>query len=718
METDASDSELTQAAAFEPLATALMHSLVEMLQIEPGSEPWDRLLEHFDGLKASRPQDSWLRDSYLELFGPSGDWTQAKVFEELNRQYGRSSPPISLDLVSLGTELHLPPLSVPIIPIARHPVSGSVTVASWLPGLSGLLEQDRADILKDFWCTDQVRAVWAEPAAIRRFLTRNKDRVTLSPFPAHEDLRGLADQAPAEDVPWIDAASLVLLEKDQRELGISARLMRELVAVPVFRGENIVTVLSPGPLGPQVETRIQLAQRTSKVATVFQLRGDEHSISQLIDRAESQSIDPSKIFRAPRPKGAGGRAPAAEGRGDRGAGSSIHLLSGEEAEVVRLVSTCLYKAIQGRASDIIFAEARDRLRVRYKIDGEWLDEPGKLPKAHAAAVINHIKIKSGLSISVRKTAQNGYFTREINGTRYRFRVNTSLDLAGEKAVFRIQPDSDSVRTLEEYGMPPRYIDAIDQTLASSTGLIVLAGPTGCGKSTTIYSIIRRLDPSKQNILTCENPIEIEMPNIFQSYIEEGGQMTYALWTRGLLHQAPDVAVVGEMLDPDTVEAVIRVASSGHRVISTLHTNTAAAIPARLMNFGAEAFYIEQILTVGISQRLVKIICPKCSVEVPVPAQEKLRRMGLGPERFAGVASLRQGRGCAYCQNRGTYGRRAIFEALLADDEVKEAIGQRATALELGRIMAKRGEKTIFDQALDEAIAGNISLEEACRTRSA
>jgi type II secretory ATPase GspE/PulE/Tfp pilus assembly ATPase PilB-like protein len=710
-----SNDDLVQSHSFEDLDLLLMHSLLEMLAIAPDTEPWPQLVEHFGRLKNIPPIDSWKLETCLELFGPTGEWTHEKVFEELNREYGGSTPPIKLDLLSVGMQLHIPPLSIPLVPIARHPVSGFMTVASWLPGLSEVLGRNRTNILNEFWCTDQVQAVWADPGAIRTFLKRNSERVTLEPAPAHEDFRGLVDKLGADDAPWIDAHSIVLLEKDQKELGISARLMREILAVPVFRAQNIVTALSATKLSPQVETRIQMALRTSKVATVFQLRSDEQSISQLIDRAESQSIDPSRIFRGPKSNAAGGQAPASAGLPDRISRSGIHLRAGDEAEAVRLVNTCLYKAIQLRASDIIFAETRDRLRVRYKIDGEWMDETGKLPREYAAAVINHIKIKSGLSISIRKTTQDGYFSKEINSNQYRFRVNTSMDVSGEKAVLRVQPDADSIRTLEEFGMPQRYIDAIDQTMAGSTGLVILTGPTGCGKSTTIYSVIQRLDPLKQNILTCEDPVEIEMPNVFHSQPE--WPQTIALWTRGLLRQSPCIAIVGEMRDAETVEAVIRVASSGHRVISTLHTNTAWDIPTRLMNFGAEAFFIEQILTVGISQRLVKLICPKCSVDVAVPAPEKLVRMGLNPDQFAGVELLRQGRGCPYCQNRGTYGRRAIFEALIPDDEIRDAIAERAPSHELRNIMAKKGEKTLFEKALAEAIAGNISLREAYGTRS-
>jgi type II secretory ATPase GspE/PulE/Tfp pilus assembly ATPase PilB-like protein len=293
-----------------------------------------------------------------------------------------------------------------------------------------------------------------------------------------------------------------------------------------------------------------------------------------------------------------------------------------------------------------------------------------------------------------------------------------MDISGEKAVLRVQPKFDTIRSLEDYEMPQTYIDAIDQTLVGSSGLIVLCGPTGCGKSTTIYSILRRLDSSFLNILTIEDPVEILVPLISQRPIDRAAGETFPSWTRGLLRKAPCIAVVGEMRDQETVEAVMTVATSGHRIISTLHTTSAWTIPSRLLDLKAQLFFVSQSLSVGISQRLVQMLCPKCQVQVPVPAAEKLVRMGLDPERFEGVTHLAKARGCPFCHGRGSYGRRAIFEAMLVDEEIREAIEEGATSLDLKNISASKGEQTIFDKALAEAIAGRISLQEACKTRCA
>ena len=682
------------------VTTLIQHTLVQMLELDVNSKPFAELQEYFRELEGMTLQQAWQKDSYLELYPRAGELTHERVFEALNRQYGEKTPPVRLELLNVAVPLHLPSLPVPLVPIARHPLSGAMTVATWVPGLGSILNCPAADVLRDFWCTDFVQCVWSGPASIRAFLVANGERVSLEPVPPHEDFRALDARAP--DYPWLDAADILIRLKDLKDLGLSCNLMRAVSAAPLYRGENIVTVLSSRRLSPQVVGQLQQTLRTT--ATIFQVRGDEPAIQQLIQRTETDSIDPSRIFRT------GGRKVTQTGP---------RLAGDLETEAVRVVNTCLLKAVKMRASDIIFAETPEALRVRYKVDGVWMDETGLLPLAVAKEVINHIKMKSQLDISIARLAQDGQLIKDLEDRRYTFRVNTSMDISGQKAVLRVQPGFDTVRSLEDYGMPIGYINAIDQTLAGSSGLIVLCGPTGCGKSTTIYSILARIDPFAHNILTAEDPVEIIVPNVFQARINErAGGETFASWTRGLVRQAPCVAVVGEMRDPQTVEAVMHVASSGHRVISTLHTTSVWGIPSRLMDLEAERFYVSQALSVGVSQRLVKMLCPSCQIQVQVPSRDKLVRMGLDPESFSAVSYLAKGRGCPYCHGRGTYGRRAIFEALLVDDEVREAIEQGATALDLREISRRRGEQTIFEKALMEALAGRISLQEACTTRSA
>ena len=680
--------KIDRLSDWSPVTALLQHTLGQMLNLEIDSEPFSQLEEYFRELEKVPPLQGWQNDSFLELFGE-------RVFEALNRQYGGATPPVQLDLLKISVALHLPPLPIPLVPIARHPLSGAMTVASWIPGLGPILNSPSANILRDFWCTDFIQCVWVAPASIRAFLAASVERLSLDAVPPHEDFRALDAQLP--DCPWLDAADVLIPVNTLRELGLSCNLMRSVSAVPLYRAENIVTVLSAQRLMPQTIGRLQQTLRTT--ATIFQVRGDEAAIEHLIERTETDNIDPSRIF--------------------RGAGKTTQQSGRDlETEAVRVVNTCLLKAVKMRSSDIIFAETPDMLRVRYKVDGGWMDEPGGLPLAVAKEVINHIKMRCHLDISITKIDQDGLLVKDFEGQRFTFRVNTSMDISGEKAVLRVQPKFDTILSLEEYGMPQTYIDAIDQTLARSSGLIVLCGPTGCGKSTTIYSILRRIDASFQNVLTAEDPVEIVVPLVSQKLVDRATGETFASWTRDILRKAPCITVVGEMRDQETVEAVMTVATSGHRIISTLHTTSAWTIPSRLMDLKAQRFYISQSLSVGISQRLVKMLCPKCQVQVPVPAAEKLVRMGLDPERFQGVTHLAKARGCPYCHGRGSYGRRAIFEAMLVDDEIREAIEEGATSLDLRNISARTGEQTIFDKALAEALAGRISLQEACTTRCA
>jgi hypothetical protein len=536
---------------WSPVTALLQHALGQMLNLEIDSEPFSQLEEYFRELEKVPLLQAWQNDSFLELFSPTGDWNHERVFEALNRQHGGATPPVRLDLLKISLALHLPPLPIPLVPIARDPLSGAMTVASWIPGLGPILNSLSANILRDFWCTDFIQCIWASPASIRGLLAASVERLSLDAIPPHEDFRALDARPP--DCPWLDAADVLIPVNTVRELGLSCHLMRSVSAVPLYRAENILTVLSAKRLTPHVVGRIQQTLRTT--ATIFQIRGDEATIEHLIERTETDNIDPSRIFR--------GSTKVAQQSG-----------TDLETEAVRVVNTCLLKAVKMRSSDIIFAEMPDVLRVRYKVDGGWIDEPGGLPLVVAKEVINHIKMRCHLDISITKIDQDGLLIKDFDGKRYTFRVNTSQDIGGQKAVLRVQPKFDTIRSLEEYGMPQAYIDAIDQTLAGSSVLIVLCGPTGCGKTTTIYSILRRLNPSLMNILAIEDPVEIVVPLISQRNIDRAAGETFASWTRGLLRKAPCVAVVGEMRDQETVEAVITVATSGHRIISTLHTTSA------------------------------------------------------------------------------------------------------------------------------------------------
>jgi type IV pilus assembly protein PilB len=242
------------------------------------------------------------------------------------------------------------------------------------------------------------------------------------------------------------------------------------------------------------------------------------------------------------------------------------------------------------------------------------------------------------------------------------------------------------------------------------GLLILCGPTGSGKTTTIYSILHSLDAVSNNILTAESPIEIYIENISQTQIDDNGPYSYAMWARGVLRQAPDIVMMGEIRDEESVEALMRLSSSGHRAISTLHTNSVCEGPSRFFLFQAHPFMIADSLKLAISQRLVKKVCPRCAREEPIPSEERLVRLGINPAWLEGTSTLRRGGKCDFCRHSGGSGRKAIFEALMIDDEVKVAIQERAPALHLRKLMEAKGESGLFEKAVREAAKGVISLE--------
>jgi type IV pilus assembly protein PilB len=468
-------------------------------------------------------------------------------------------------------------------------------------------------------------------------------------------------------------------------------------------------------LGPRLKAEIEGALRHR--FSLQQVLVDEAALRRFITASESKAINTSGIVQAMMAAERTGRIAEnleviyAEKLQQFGARNRE-----DEQAVIKFVHSILYKAVDMGASDIMFQEFPQRLRVRYKLDGDWFDENGEFPGHIAKQVISRIKVISGLEIQYVRLPQDGTFPIKIGDQRYDFRVNTSYQAQGEQAVLRMQRDQRSIKALSELGMPEQYIRAVDEMMNGDHGLLILCGPTGSGKSTTIYSILKSLDSVKNNILTAESPIEIFLENISQTQIDDDGPYTYAMWARGILRQAPDIVMMGEIRDEESVDALMRLSSSGHRAISTLHTNSVCEVPNRFFTFGAQPFMVADSLKMAVSQRLVKKVCPRCCIEEPIPSEQRLSELGVLPDWLAGVGVLRRGRKCDFCRNTGVSGRKAIFEALLVDDDVKMAIQERVPAVQLKNLMAAKGERSIFEKAVREAAAGVISLEEACKFR--
>jgi type II secretory ATPase GspE/PulE/Tfp pilus assembly ATPase PilB-like protein len=663
------------------------------------------LLEHIESSDATNPMAIWQTDSLIERYSKNFDLELGSILSKLIRDSALT--PFDPTLLRFSPNgLRMPALSVPLLPVAR--TLNELTVASSVPGLDGLLRQPEFQVLNAFWGVPKLTAVWCEPDHLRHVLNLVTDNLDLTP----SNIR-LGTEITNGGTPWINLDEVSPSGKVNH--WFSPTLQRRYAACPVYCARRRLTLAVERLLPPNVKAEIEGALRHR--FSVQQVLADGEALERFITTSESMAISASGILRSM------SALDQADKKNERlevihadSLQQSSHRYRNDEEAVIKFVHSILYKGVELGSSDIMFQEFPQQLRVRYKVDGDWFDQEGDFPGHIAKQVISRIKVISGLEIQYVRLPQDGTFPIKIGDQRYDFRVNTSYQTQGEQAVLRLQRDQRGVKSLVDLGMPLHYISAIKDLMEGDHGLLILCGPTGSGKTTTIYSILRSVDAVKNNVLTAESPIEVFLENISQTQVDDDGPYSFAMWARGILRQAPDVVMMGEIRDEESVEALMRLSSSGHRAISTLHTNSACEVPNRLFLFRAQPFMVADSLKLAISQRLVKKLCPRCVIEEPLPTEERLVRLGIKPEWLTGVKSVSRGRKCDFCRKTGVSGRKAIFEALIVDDEVKIAIQERAPAVHLQRLLERRGEASLFEKAIREAAAGIISLEEACKFR--
>jgi type IV pilus assembly protein PilB len=676
-----------------------------LLSIDEKSSEFSLAVSFFGDVLATDVQEVWRRLSLLEEYSRRLDLDIGVVTAKLLRDF--PTPPFNPTILGGSpVAVRMPCIGVPLLPIAqRHQ---ELTIASDVPALDRLLQRPEFAVLNAFWRVERINVVWCDPAYLREAIRQLGRRVEMAPIDYAQSVTAFNGRA-----PWIDLDGIP--PSDKINQWFIPVLQRKFNAVPVYCGKRLLTLAVSKPLGARIRAEIEGSLRHR--FAVRQVLADDAALQRFISASESKAINTSGIVQAML---SGERSPRGAENVEVIQADKLQALVGRNREddqaVIKFVHSILYKAIDMGASDIMFQEFPARLRVRYKVDGDWFDENGEFPGHIAKQVISRIKVISGLEIQYVRVPQDGTFPIRIGDQRYDFRVNTSYQAQGEQAVLRLQRDQRTVKTLAELGMPERYVHAIDEMINGDNGLLILCGPTGSGKSTTIYSILKSLDAVKNNILTAESPIEILLEDISQTQIDDGGRLTYAMWARGILRQAPDIVMMGEIRDEESVEALMRLSSSGHRAISTLHTNSVCEVPSRFILFNAQPFMVADSLKIAVSQRLVRKICPRCYLEEPVPGEVTLRRLGIDPEWLTGAQSLRRGRKCEFCRGTGVSGRKAIFEVLIVDDEIKFAIQRCVPTVHLREVMAARGESTLFEKAVREAAAGVISLEEACKFR--
>jgi type IV pilus assembly protein PilB len=388
----------------------------------------------------------------------------------------------------------------------------------------------------------------------------------------------------------------------------------------------------------------------------------------------------------------------------------------KEAPIAKIVSTILEYAVNSRASDIHIEPMEDRMRVRYRIDGILYDRLS-LPKSVQEAVVSRIKILSEMKIDEHRTPQDGRFNFKVGDKEVDLRISVLPTVFGEKIVMRLLRKSGGIPTLEELGLNGSSLRALETAMLRPHGIIIVVGPTGSGKTTTLYSVLNKLNTTRVNISTLEDPVEYQMPGINQVQVNPAVGLTFAEGLKSFLRQDPNIILVGEIRDPETTELAIQAALTGHLVFSTLHTSNAAGALPRLLDLGAETFLLASTINAILGQRIVRKICNQCKVDlVPPPPLVTEMKSILGkyfPQNLTEI-KFYKGKGCEQCGNAGYLGRVGIFETLPISERITQLILQHADSGTIEKQAILDGMITMKQDGYLKVLAGVTTIEEVLR----
>jgi len=379
--------------------------------------------------------------------------------------------------------------------------------------------------------------------------------------------------------------------------------------------------------------------------------------------------------------------------------------------IIRFVDLILDKAIQARASDVHFEPFENEFKVRYRVDGA-LYEMDPPPKHLALPVISRVKVMSNLNIAERRIPQDGRIQRVINGHPIDLRVSTLPTTFGESVVLRVLDRSVVNLDLETLGMPDDIYEYICELIEKPNGIFIVTGPTGSGKTTTLYSCLRKINTIDSKLLTAEDPVEYEIDGIIQTAVNEGIGLSFARLLRAFLRQDPDRIMVGETRDIDTAQIAIQAALTGHLVFTTLHTNDSTGAITRLVDMGVEPFLISAALECILAQRLIRRICKACSTPYE-PSEAVLQQLGLSAFDL-GDKNFYYGKGCDVCNQTGYKGRKGIYELLKITDPLREMINDRASGVALRQKAIEQGMVTIREDGLRSIYDGDTTIEEVIK----
>ncbi len=518
-------------------------------------------------------------------------------------------------------------------------------------------------------------------------------------FLTEEELAGfIADKT---HMPYVNLNDYTI---DRKVLELApAKIARRHKFIPLFKIENVLTVAMSNPLGiisiddisavAGCPVEAVIASEESINAAIDQWYGIGDSRKELVERLAAELEVPE------------GEKEEAEYA--RQLNESRLKKEASEGPIIKLVNSYIAEAILEGASDIHLQPKRDFMEIRFRIDGVLYDK-GRLPDRLIPPVTSRIKIISRLDISKRRIPQDGRISLIMRDRSIDIRVSTLPSLYGESIVLRILDKRKEIPTLSELGLSDEDLNTFKKVIKATKGIILATGPTGSGKSTTIYSFINALNKEDKNIVTIEDPIEYEIQRIVQSNVDVKCGVTFANALRAILRHDPDIIYVGEIRDTETAEVAVRAALTGHLVLSTLHTNDAVGAITRLHEMGIDTALIRSVFQCSFAQRLLRRICPRCKKEYQ--ADEHL----LKSLRVSSDTKCYKGEGCDFCDGIGYRGMIGSFEILVANKDISALIAEKASEVEIEEAARKQGMKTLLEDALLKAKKGITTLEEVMR----
>ena len=525
-------------------------------------------------------------------------------------------------------------------------------------------------------------------------LRLGKELIRLGYLTEEVIIETLGDQA---GIPYVDLDTYLI---DQKTISLVPEdIARRHQLIPLFKIGNVLTVAMTDPLNLFAIDEAKLKAGCEIEAVI----STEEKLIRALDQCYGISGSLEDVVR----EISGKEVKAVSER----AGEVKITEDEKEAPIIRLLNLVILQGVREKASDIHIEPEEKNLRIRYRIDGILL-ETSSAPKYLQPTIISRIKVLGNMDIAETRAPQDGRFKMKVDGKEIEFRVSCFPTIYGENVVLRILDQSSAILSLQDLGFAKETLDKYQEAVSTPYGIVLVTGPTGSGKTTTLYATLNTINSTEKNIITIEDPVEYRLNLIRQTQVNPKAGITFANGMRSILRQDPDVIMVGEIRDLETSEIAFQAAMTGHLVFSTLHTNDAVGALSRMLQLGVEPFLIGSSTIGVLAQRLVRTVCPNCKVAYE-PHERTLRSFNLSEKK--GESVFYHGKGCKSCRQTGYHGRTGIFELMLVDDAVQDLILRRASAAELLE-SARRTQnmKTLREDGLEKSMKGITTLEEVNR----